>query len=196
MVLSCLRTKSIQYLLVLCAKSCEVRSRAPYCCCCLKHLPGLAALPKSRSAKSCASVAPLEDPEARGAEHLSLQVTFGDSRDYSSSHNATSSPTPLPNSSPSTLCLCPQSSGSSPQCQEKDRPPATALVVESNAADLLCWAGAGRGGEEVATGTSLPESLFSSFSPSFDLPCLSELLSIGTFEQVEIFGNSSENSNQ
>lgn len=100
MVLSCLRTKSIQYLLVLCAKSCEVRSRAPYCCCCLKHLPGLAALPKSRSAKSCASVAPLEDPEARGAEHLSLQVTFGDSRDYSSSHNATSSPTPLPNQAP------------------------------------------------------------------------------------------------
>lgn len=191
MVLSCLWTKNIQYLLVLCAKSCKVLSRAPYCCCCLKYLPVLAALPKSRSAKSCASVALLEDPEAKGAEHLSLQVTFGDSRDCSSSHNATASPTPTPNSSPSTIWMCPQSSGSSPQCQEKDRPPATALVVESNAADLLCWAG-----EEVAAGASLPDSLFSSLSPAFDLPCLSELLSIRTFEQVEIFENSSESSNQ
>lgn len=196
MVLSCLRMKNIQYLLVLCAKSCKVLSRAPYCCCCLKHLPGLAALPKSRSSKSCASVVPLEDPEAKGTEQLCLQVTFGDSRDCSSFHNATASPTPIPNSSPSTIWICLQSSGSSPQCQEKDRSSATALVVESNAADFFCWAGSGREGEEVAAGAFLSENLFFSFSPSFDLPYLSELLSIRTFEQVEIFENSSESSNQ
>lgn len=141
MVLSCLRMKSIQYLLVLCAKSCEVLQRAPYCCFCLKHLPGSAALSKSRSAKSCASVAPLKDPKARGTQHLSLQVTFGDSKDCSSSHNATESPNSSPSHpqlKPLNHCMCPQSSGSSPQCQEKDRSP-----VQTFSAG---WGWEGRGG--------------------------------------------------
>lgn len=213
MVLSYLRMKSNRYLLVLCAELCYVLLRASLPCCrCLKHLPGLGALPKSRSAKSCASVTLLEDLEARVAEHLTLQVTFRGSRGCSSSSNATASPYSPPQLKPHNRLYAttvPRATSSVPGGRQAHLLQHR-LAEESGVSDLLCPGGARnvRPAPAVAHGPSSRTAGLgrrrpgppcrrcpcSSLPPSLDPPCLSELLSVRTLEQMERSESSSQSS--